>query len=193
MNSKQIEKSTKSYSKYYRNVLVNEGVNDIQGRIDSYKKRLKKMYESDSFGAHDIFTQSHAYTLEVLAPTNNSLLSDVLPHVDSPYPTSSLHNSSFYSPIPFSPALGDMQPIHPLSRYSSFSSIPHSIFRTHGLSQNAIDYLYFLDQHVASHGKSFLSNKTRPDNLGLWITSIRKRITNYLSSTFCNTSFSVLI
>ena len=68
MNSKQIEKNIKSYSKYYQNVLVNEDMNDIKERMDSYKKRLKEMYESESFAAHDIYpSMSVSFVYAVIA------------------------------------------------------------------------------------------------------------------------------
>ena len=49
MNAKEIDKKIKSYSKYYRNILVNEGLEDIDRRMSSYKARLKEMYRSDGF------------------------------------------------------------------------------------------------------------------------------------------------
>lgn len=64
----KIEKEIKTYSKYYRNVLINEGMNDVEGRMDSYKNRLKGMYESESFAGHNIYpTMSVTFVYGVIA------------------------------------------------------------------------------------------------------------------------------
>ena len=59
MNAKEIDKKIKSYSKYYRKILVNEGLEDIDRRMSSYKTRLKKMYRSDGFKTHNIYPSTN--------------------------------------------------------------------------------------------------------------------------------------
>ena len=59
MNAKEIDKKIKSYSKYYRNILVNEGLEDIDRRMSSYKTRLKEMYRSDGFETHNIYPSTN--------------------------------------------------------------------------------------------------------------------------------------
>ena len=59
MNAKEIDKKIKSYSKYYRNILVNEGLEDIDRRMSSYKTRLKEMYRSDGFKTHNIYPSTN--------------------------------------------------------------------------------------------------------------------------------------
>ena len=59
MNAKEIDKKIKSYSKYYRNILVNEGLEDIDRRMSSYKARLKEMYRSDGFKTHNIYPSTN--------------------------------------------------------------------------------------------------------------------------------------
>ena len=49
MNNKEIDKNIKSYSKYYRNALINENVNDIEKCMASYEARLKRMYNSEEY------------------------------------------------------------------------------------------------------------------------------------------------
>ena len=43
MNQKEIEKNIKSYSKYYKSLLPNEGIKGIDQRMTSYEKRLEDM------------------------------------------------------------------------------------------------------------------------------------------------------
>ncbi len=43
MNQKEIEKNIKSYSKYYKSLLSNEGIKGIDQRMTSYEKRLEDM------------------------------------------------------------------------------------------------------------------------------------------------------
>ena len=59
INAKEIDKKIKSYSKYYRNILVNEGLEDIDRRMSSYKARLKEMYRSDGFKTHNIYPSTN--------------------------------------------------------------------------------------------------------------------------------------
>ena len=59
MNAKEIDKKIKSYSKYYRKILVNEGLEDIDRRMSSYKTRLKEMYRSDGFKTHNIYPSTN--------------------------------------------------------------------------------------------------------------------------------------
>lgn len=53
MNNKEIDKNIKSYSKYYRNALINENVNDIEKCMASYEARLKRMYNSEEYEKHN--------------------------------------------------------------------------------------------------------------------------------------------
>ena len=65
---KRIEKNIKSYAKYYKNILVNEGMNDIAEKMDSYEKRLKEMYESEKYAAHDVYpSMSVSFVYAVIA------------------------------------------------------------------------------------------------------------------------------
>ena len=59
MNQKEIEKNIKSYSKYYKSLLSNEGIKGIDQRMTSYEKRLEDMYNSDGFRAHNIYTSTN--------------------------------------------------------------------------------------------------------------------------------------
>ena len=59
MNAKEIDKKIKSYSKYYRKILVNEDLEDIDRRMSSYKTRLKEMYRSDGFKTHNIYPSTN--------------------------------------------------------------------------------------------------------------------------------------
>lgn len=59
MNHREINKRIKSYSKYYRNVLINEGLEDVDQRMLSYETRLKEMYDSGEFKAHDIYPSTN--------------------------------------------------------------------------------------------------------------------------------------
>lgn len=59
MDDKEIGKNLRSYSKYYRNVLLNEGLKDVDQRMTSYETRLKEMYSSDEFKAHSIYPSTN--------------------------------------------------------------------------------------------------------------------------------------
>ena len=59
MNQKEIEKNIKSYSKYYKSLLLNEGIKGIDQRMTSYEKRLEDMYNSDEFRAHNIYPSTN--------------------------------------------------------------------------------------------------------------------------------------
>lgn len=59
MNAKEINKTIKSYSRYYRNLLVNEGFHDIDRRMSSYETRLKEMYHSEEFQTHNIYPSTN--------------------------------------------------------------------------------------------------------------------------------------
>ena len=59
MNAKEIDKKIKSYSKYYRKVLMNEGSKDIDRRMSSYETRLKEMYNSNEFASHNIYPSTN--------------------------------------------------------------------------------------------------------------------------------------
>lgn len=52
-------KNIKSYSEYYKSLLLNEGINDIDQRMSAYGKRLEDMYNSDEFKAHDIYPSTN--------------------------------------------------------------------------------------------------------------------------------------
>lgn len=53
--NKEIEKNLRSYSKYYRKLLVNEGVKDIDAKMLSYETRLRTMYGSKEYKEHNIY------------------------------------------------------------------------------------------------------------------------------------------
>ena len=59
MNTKEIDKKYKAYSKYYKNLLVNEGIKDVDERMSSYEKRLKEMYNSKEFKAHNVYPSTN--------------------------------------------------------------------------------------------------------------------------------------
>ncbi len=59
MNDKEIAKNLKSYSKYYRNVLLNEGFRDVDQRMMSYETRLTEMYKSEEFKVHNIYPSTN--------------------------------------------------------------------------------------------------------------------------------------
>lgn len=59
MDDIKIGKNLRSYSKYYRNVLLNEGLKDVDQRMTSYETRLKEMYSSDEFKAHSIYPSTN--------------------------------------------------------------------------------------------------------------------------------------
>ena len=59
MNTKEIKKNIKSYSKYYRNVLINEKMDEIELRMASYEKRLEEMYSSEKYAEHNIYPSTN--------------------------------------------------------------------------------------------------------------------------------------
>ena len=59
MDAKKINKNLKAYSRYYRNVIENEGIDNIGGRMASYEARLRTMYESDAFEKHDVYPSTN--------------------------------------------------------------------------------------------------------------------------------------
>ena len=68
MNKKEKNKNFKAYSKYYRRLLMNEGFNDIEMRMNSYKTRLEEMYDSDNYAAHNNYpTVSVSFVYAVMA------------------------------------------------------------------------------------------------------------------------------
>lgn len=59
MTGKEINKNLKAYSKYYRNILENEGIKDIDDRMVSYETRLRMMYRSEEFTKHNIYPSTN--------------------------------------------------------------------------------------------------------------------------------------
>jgi hypothetical protein len=59
MKTKEIDKKIRSFSKYYRNLLLDEEVDDIDARMASYKTRLKEMYNSEDFVNHNIYPSTN--------------------------------------------------------------------------------------------------------------------------------------
>ncbi|MBR1931799.1 MAG: L-2-amino-thiazoline-4-carboxylic acid hydrolase [Lachnospiraceae bacterium] len=59
MKTKGIDKKIMSYSKYYRNLLINEGIKDVDIKLTSYETRLKEMYNSEQFKTHDIYPSTN--------------------------------------------------------------------------------------------------------------------------------------
>jgi hypothetical protein len=57
--NKEIEKNIKSYSKYYRNLLINEKITDIDAKMASYETRLRTMYGSGEYKAHNIYPSTN--------------------------------------------------------------------------------------------------------------------------------------
>ncbi|MBQ9211341.1 MAG: L-2-amino-thiazoline-4-carboxylic acid hydrolase [Clostridia bacterium] len=61
MKANEIDKNLKSYSKDYRKLLTNEGVKDIDQRIQAYETRLREMYHSEQFKKHCIYPTMNVY------------------------------------------------------------------------------------------------------------------------------------
>ncbi|MCR5728114.1 MAG: L-2-amino-thiazoline-4-carboxylic acid hydrolase [Lachnospiraceae bacterium] len=59
ITSKEIDKKVRSYSKYYRTLLLNEGIKDIDAGMTSYETRLRTMYGSKEFAAHNIYPSTN--------------------------------------------------------------------------------------------------------------------------------------
>lgn len=55
MDTKELDRKVKSFSKYYRNILLNEGINDVVPKMNSYESRLREMYSSAQFAAHSVY------------------------------------------------------------------------------------------------------------------------------------------
>ena len=58
-NKNVIDKNIRSYSKYYRNLLLNEGIKEIDAKMVSYKTRLRTMYGSKEYKAHNIYPSTN--------------------------------------------------------------------------------------------------------------------------------------
>jgi len=50
-----MEKSIKKYAKLYRTALKANGFSDIDLRVEAYEQRLKEMYTSQAFEAHNVY------------------------------------------------------------------------------------------------------------------------------------------
>ena len=61
MSEKKISKCIKSYSKYYKFLLSNEGMKDIDQKMFSYEKRLEDMYNSEEFKIHNVYPSTNVY------------------------------------------------------------------------------------------------------------------------------------
>ena len=59
MNAKEIDKKINSFSKYYKNILQNEKPKDADKRMDLYQTRLKMMYNSNEFKAHNSYPSTN--------------------------------------------------------------------------------------------------------------------------------------
>jgi len=57
--NKEIEKNIRSYAKYYRNLLLNEGIKDIDVKMASYETRLRTMYGSEEYKAHNVYPSTN--------------------------------------------------------------------------------------------------------------------------------------
>lgn len=60
MNEKELKKNLNAYSRYYRNVLLGEGIENVDQRMMSYETRLKEMYNSRDFETHNIYPSTNA-------------------------------------------------------------------------------------------------------------------------------------
>ena len=59
MNQKEIRKNIRSFSKYYRNAIINEGIDDIEKRMSLYETRLEEMYSSENYAKHNIYPSTN--------------------------------------------------------------------------------------------------------------------------------------
>lgn len=67
-NKNEIDKNLRSYSKYYRQLLINEGIKDIDAKMASYETRLRTMYGSEEYKAHNIYPSTNvAFVYAVIA------------------------------------------------------------------------------------------------------------------------------
>jgi hypothetical protein len=68
MTAKEINKNMKAYAKYYRKVLENEGVNDVESKMAKYETRLTELYNSAKFEEHNIYPSTNvAFVYAVIA------------------------------------------------------------------------------------------------------------------------------
>ena len=59
MNENEIDKKLKSYAKYYRKLLENEGIGNADERMTLYEIRLRNMYNSEEFTKHSIYPSTN--------------------------------------------------------------------------------------------------------------------------------------
>ena len=59
MNENEIDKKLKSYAKYYRKLLENEGIGNADERMTLYEIRLRNMYNSEEFTKHNIYPSTN--------------------------------------------------------------------------------------------------------------------------------------
>jgi len=50
-----MEKEVQKYTKLYRAAIVRRGLPDVEGKVESYQKRLRTMYASEQFAKHNIY------------------------------------------------------------------------------------------------------------------------------------------
>lgn len=50
-----MEKAIKNYGKYYRIALTKAGLDDIDGKMTAFEKRLRDMYASENYRKHNIY------------------------------------------------------------------------------------------------------------------------------------------
>lgn len=51
----KMEKNIREASKTYRTILINEGFDNVEGRLASYVERLSEMYASEKFREHNVY------------------------------------------------------------------------------------------------------------------------------------------
>ena len=62
------EKAIKNYGKYYRIALTKAGLDDIDGKMAAFEKRLRDMYASENYRKHNIYpTTDTTYIYAVMA------------------------------------------------------------------------------------------------------------------------------
>lgn len=59
MKAKEVSKNIRAFSKYYRKILSNEGIEDIDQKMSLYDKRLEEMYASEAFKAHNVYPSTN--------------------------------------------------------------------------------------------------------------------------------------
>ncbi len=68
MKEKELNKNIRSFSKYYQNLLSNEGIKNIAQKMSLYRKRLEDMYRSEAFKAYSIYPSVNvAFVYAVIA------------------------------------------------------------------------------------------------------------------------------